>query len=98
MKFVDAPLEDMFFLRFEDIFSMFHLKQLHHTIVLLVAFSLTAQFIGEKTTAVAIIDPFFMLEYTLSSPGNRVIVTNYVQDFLVANKEKEVILVPYFLE
>jgi hypothetical protein len=42
MNFVAAPPGDMFFLRFEDIFIMFLLKQLEHTIGRLVALSMAA--------------------------------------------------------
>jgi hypothetical protein len=39
MGFVDGSPGDMFFLRFDDIFDMFHMKRLHHTLVCLVTLS-----------------------------------------------------------
>jgi hypothetical protein len=42
MNFITAPPGDMFFLRFEDIFSLFLLKQLYHTIGHRVVLSLAA--------------------------------------------------------
>ena len=43
-------------------------------------------------------DPYYMVEWILSSPGDRVIVTRYIEEFFMENKDKDVILVPYFPE
>ena len=52
----------------------------------------------EETPAIAIMDPYYMLESNLGDPRDRLIVTKYIEDFLVANKQKEIILLPYFPE
>jgi hypothetical protein len=56
------------------------------------------QIITEETPGVAIMDPFYMLESVMGSPGDRVIVTKQIEEFLVANKHKKIILMPYFPE
>ena len=98
MGFVDKDPAEVFFLRFDDIFNMFHLKRLHPTLVRLVALSMAHQIIREETPGIAIMDPYYMLESNLRNPGDRVIVTKQIEEFLVANKQKEIILLPYFPE
>ena len=66
--------------------------------VWLVALSMASQIIREGTPRFAIMDPFYMLESVLRGPGDRVIVKKQIEDFLVANYKKEVILIPYFPE
>ena len=75
MGFVDKDPAEVFFLRFDDIFNMFHLKWLHPTLVSLVALSMAHQIIREETPGIAIMDPYYMLESNLRNPGDRVIVT-----------------------
>ena len=41
-------------------------------------------------------DPFYMLESNMANHGSWVIVTKQIKDFMVANKHKKVILMPYF--
>ena len=98
LGFVDTSPGDVFFLRFDDIFNMFHMKRLYPTFVRLVALSMAQQLIKEETPGIAIMDPYYMVEWILSSPGDRVIVTRYIEEFFVTNKDKDVILVPYFPE
>ncbi|MBI0385500.1 hypothetical protein JBE27_56830, partial [Streptomyces albiflaviniger] len=88
MGFVDKSPGDVFFLRFDDIFNMFHLKRLHPTLVRLVALSMAYQVMKEDTPTIAIMDPYYMLESNLRTPQDRLIVTQYIEDFLVANKQK----------
>jgi len=98
MGFVDINPAEVFFIRFDDIFNVFHLRRLHHTVVRLVALSLAHQIIREETPGVAIMDPFYMLESVMRSLGDRVIAKKQIEEFLVANKHKEIILMPYFRE
>ena len=98
--FVDKPPADVFFLRFDDIFAMFHFQRLHRSWVRLFALSEAYQLIQEReyTPKIAIIDPYYMIESNLESPDGMTTVTTYIQDFFVSNKEKDVLLLPYFLE
>jgi hypothetical protein len=45
-----------------------------------------------------IMDPFYMDELFLGAPGNRAIVSKYIKDFMVANKDKDCFRMPYFPE
>ena len=41
-------------------------------------------------------DPFYMLESNLHEGCHRIIATKYIEDLFAANKQKEIILAPYF--
>ena len=98
MGFVDNSPGDLFFLRFDDIFNMFHLKRLHYTLVRLFSLSMAMQVLREKTPGVAIVDPFYMRDSVLSNPGDRRVVIEYLQNFMLKNKRKDYILMPFFPE
>lgn len=98
LGFVDRSPGDVFFLRFDDIFEMFHRRRLDPTLVRLVALSMSHQLMQENTPKLAILDPYYMKDIYLQTEGTRQIVTNYITDFMVANKEKKIFLVPYFFE
>jgi hypothetical protein len=80
MGFLDKEPTEVFFLRFDDIFNMFHLKRLHPTLVCLVGLSMAYQIIKEKTPGITIMDPYYMLESNLRNPRDRVIVTKQIKD------------------
>jgi len=96
MGFVDKSPGDVFFLRFDDIFKMFHLQRLHHTMVRLVSLSMAHQIIKEDTPGITIMDPYYMLESNLGTDAEKLLVMRYIEDFLVANKHKSIFLLPYF--
>ena len=98
LGFVDNVPADLFFLRFDDIFNMFHLYPLHYTMVRLFSLSLAIQIIRENTPGIAIVDPYYMRDGCLGSANERRIVASYLKRIFVANKTKEYILVPYFPE
>jgi hypothetical protein len=58
LGFVDKYPGDLFFLRFNEIFDMFHMNALHPSMVRLAALSLAHQLIKENTPNIAIMDPF----------------------------------------
>jgi hypothetical protein len=89
---------DMFFLKFDDIFEMFHCRRLNPTLVRLVALSMSHQLIQENTPKLTILDPYYMKDIYLQTEGTRQIVMNYITDFMVANKEKKIFLMPYFFK
>lgn len=96
MGFVDQDSFDVLFLRFADIYNMFHLKPLHHTLVRLFSLSMQMQIISDKTPGIAIVDPFYMRASHLCSEGDRQVATTYLQGVMVENKTKDYILMPYF--
>ena len=97
MGVVKESPADLIFLRFDDIFNMFHLKRFHPTLVCLVALSMAYQ-VKEKTPGITIMDPYYMLESNMRIPLDRIIVTKYIEDFFMANKQKKILLLPYFPE
>jgi hypothetical protein len=98
MGFVETNPSRMILIRLDDIFNIFHMKRLHRTVVQIVALSMASKIIRDGTPRVAIMDPFYVLESVLRVPGDWVIVKKQIEDFLVDNYKKEVILIPYFPE
>ena len=98
MGFVDNSPGDLFFLRFDDIFNMFHLKRLDYTLVRLFSLHMAMKVEREKTPSIAIVDPYYMRDTVLSNAGDRTIVRDYLRDIMLANKRKNYILIPYFPE
>ena len=96
--FVDKAPGDLFFLRFADIFDMFHMNPLHHTFVRLFSLSMEMQIIRDKTPGIAIVDPYYMRDSHLGNAGDQRVVTEYLQGVMVVNKRKDYILMPYFSE
>jgi hypothetical protein len=50
----------------------------------------------EEKPCVAIADPYFLREGMLLNPGNHSRAKEYLQKFLLDNKSKKDILLPYF--
>ena len=98
MGFMDTYPTEVMFIRFSDIFNVYNMKQLHRTLVRLVALSMAHDIITERTPEVVIMDPFYMMESVMSNRGDRLIATKVITEFLVENKEKKVFLIPYFPE
>ena len=69
--FVDTYPGDVMFLRFNDIFDMYHMRRLYPTFVRLVALSMAHKIMKEETPGVAIMDPYYMVEWILRSPEER---------------------------
>jgi hypothetical protein len=96
LGFIDTGLKSPFLVRHADIFNMFHLRHLPHSIIPLMALGMAPQLAREKNPIVVIIDPFFMLESIVHSEGDDALVEKYIEDFFVANHDKETLLIPYF--
>ena len=87
----------VFFIRFEEIFDLFDMKQLLTIMVRLVAMKLAHQLkTVEISRNVVIMDPYYMHERTLKNPAARLIATQFVERFFLENKGKGTLLVPYF--
>jgi hypothetical protein len=43
-------------------------------------------------------DPFYMDEVLRGALGNRMIVSKYIENFMIDNKDKDCFLMPYFPE
>jgi hypothetical protein len=72
--------------------------QMDKSLVRLISLSMAHNIIIERRGRVAIMDPFYMDEVFLSTPGNQAIVSKYIEDFMVDNKDKDCFLMPYFPE
>lgn len=94
--FVDSNPAEVFFIRYEDIFRVFHLGKLDRSIVRLVSLSMAHDMVMENTPHIAIMDPYYMNEDYLRSHADRVLITTYITGFLIDNKDKNAILMPYF--
>ena len=94
--YVDTFPAEKFFLRFDYIFDMFHLKKLDFTFVRLFALYMNYIIRIEQIPYICVADPYFMHEGFLAVfPEHREYARDYIVNFMVANKDKEMILVPY---
>ena len=96
LDFVLQNEADMFFVRFEDIYKMLHLKRMHHTLVRLYSLKMAYLTIKDKTPGVAIVDPFYMRESIMRDDPR--VVVEYLQDFMLKHKREPYLLMPYFPE
>ena len=97
LGFVDAFPADVFFLRFEHIFDMFHMKSLDDSLVHLYVLHL-AQMIANNPNmeGVAVGDPYYMHAHQLVSYEDRLVMREYIEDFMVKHKRNKMMLLPYF--
>uniref|UniRef100_A0ACD5WW35 Uncharacterized protein n=1 Tax=Avena sativa TaxID=4498 RepID=A0ACD5WW35_AVESA len=58
--FVTTSPTDLFFIRYEDVFRLFHMFRLERNLVRLISLSMAHDIIVEKTPHIAIMDPFNM--------------------------------------
>ena len=75
---------------------MFHLKKLDFTFVRLYALYMNYIIGIEQIPYICVADPYFMHEGFLAVCAEHCeYARNYIAGFMVANKDKEAILVPY---
>ena len=96
LSYVDFFPADKFFLRFDYIFDMFHVKKLDFTFVRLYALHMNYLIVVEQIPHICVADPCFMHEGFLGvCRKHREYARDYIVSFMLANKDKEAILVPY---
>ena len=96
MSYVDSFPTDKFFLQFDYIFDMFHVKKLDFTFVRLYALHINYIIGVEQISHICVADPYYMHEGFLGVCANhREYARDYIVNFMLANKDKEAILVPY---
>ena len=94
--YVDTFPVEKFFLRFNYIFDMFHLKKLDFMFVRIFALYMNHIIRIEQIPYVCVADPYFLHEgFLVVCPKHREYASNYIVDFMVGNKDKEMIRVPY---
>ena len=87
---------EVFFLRFDHIFEMFLTRQLDFTIVRLFALHMSSVMKSEEVSQICVADPYYMHESFLSLDDfERETARDYLQNFMVQNKDQEIVLVPY---
>ena len=96
LSYVDFFPADKFFLRFDYIFDMFHVKKLDFTFVRLYALHMNYLIGVEQIPHICVADTYFMHEGFLGvCAKHREYAREYIVNFMLANKDKEAILVPY---
>jgi hypothetical protein len=98
MGFVDDHPVGIFFISYEDIFKLFNAKRLDYNLVRLYALQRVMKVNREEKPCVTIADPYYMCEGMLLNPANHSRAKEYLQKFLLDNKSKRNILLPYFPE
>jgi len=98
-NFVQAEPADIFFIAYEDVFNLFHWKQLDYNLVRLYAINLQMKIKRERPPHVAVADPYYMRDSQLvDGSSTRTSAVRYLQSFMLMNKEKNTILLPVFPE
>ena len=96
LSYVDTFPSKKFFLRSDYIFNMFHLKKLDFTFVRLYALHMKHIIGIEQIPHICVADPYFMHEGFLRvCAKHREYAREYIVNFMLANKDKGAILVPY---
>jgi hypothetical protein len=87
--FVNGYPGDIFFIRFEDIFRLLYMFWTDKSLVRLISLSMVHDIIIERRGRIVIMDPFYMDELFHGAPENRAIFSKYIEDFMVAKKDKD---------
>ena len=85
----------MFYVRFEEIFNMLHLRRLDSSLLSLWVLHLVTAIRTDNVQDIAIADPYLMHEGNLKSANGRRKMQTYIGDFMFANQDKTSILMPY---
>ena len=94
--YVDTRPAEVFFPRFDHIFEMFLTRRLDFTIVHLFALHMSSVMKREEAPQICVADPYYMHESFLSlGDFERETARDYLQNFMVQNKDREIVLVPY---
>src|SRR3954462_11097199 len=89
MGFINTIPADMIILRFSEIFNLYHLKRLDHSLIRLFSLSLSMSIRRDKTPSIAILGPFHMRDRILIGDGDAALAAGYVTDFMLRNADKD---------
>ena len=99
VDFVAEAPADLFFIAFEDVFNLFHSRRLDYNLVRLYALNMAMKIKRDNTPYVAVADPYYMRDSQLvEGSRTRTMATEYLQRFMLNNKRKNNLLVPFFPE
>ena len=97
--FVTEAPADMFFIAFEDIFNLFDSRRLDYNLVRLYAINMVMKIQRDVVPYVAVADPYYMRDSQLvQGSETREKATEYLQKFMLNNKRKNNLLLPFFPE
>src|SRR4051812_35047182 len=95
MSFINNVPADMIIMRFSEIFNLFHLKRLDHSLIRLFSLSLSMTIRRDQTPNIAIFGPFYMCESVLMEAGDATLVAGYIKEFMLENASKDLFLTTY---
>ena len=87
---------DKFYIRFEEIYDMLHLRRLSGNLVRLWALHLVSAITTDRVRDTAVADPYYMTEGCLKTADGRKKMERSIANFMKNNKDKTLLLVPYF--
>ena len=97
--FVHEEPADLLFIAFEDVFNLFHLRRLDYNMFRLYAINLQLKIKRELPPQVAVVDPYYMRDNQLvEGSSTRTMAKEYLQRFMLTNKRKNTLLLPFFPE
>jgi hypothetical protein len=97
-SFVDRSPNEIFFVRYEDIYNLLHSNCLDYNLVRLYTLHMALKAKREKTKGIVIVDPYFMHDVALANEGDRATVKEYLGNIFVGNLTIDSILLPCFPE
>ena len=94
--YVERWPANKFILRFDYIYDMFHMTKLDFQFIRMYALYLNYFIRVENIKYICVADPFYMHESFFEvCKEHRDYASKYLGEFMIANKDKEVILLPY---
>ena len=94
--YVERWPANKFILRFDYIYDMFHMTKLDFQFIRMYALYLNYFIRIENIKYICVADPYYMHESFLAvCKEHRDYASKYLGEFMIANKDKEVILLPY---
>ena len=98
--FVRETPADVFFIAYEDVFHLFHQNRLNYNLVRLYALNEARRIYRDNLQLVAVADPYYMRDSQLveGRSRTRTRATEYLQRFMLNNKRKNSLLLPFFSE
>ena len=94
--YVEGWPANKFILRFDYIYDMFHMTKLDFQFIRMYALYLNYIIRRENIKYICVADPYYMHESFLAvCKEHRDYASKYIGEFMIANKDKETILLPY---
>jgi hypothetical protein len=97
--FVREAPADVFFIAYEDVFNLFHQNRLNYNLVRLYALNEARRIYRDNLQLVAVADPYYMRDSQLvEGSRTQTMATEYLERFMLENKRKNSLLLPFFPE